>query len=234
MRPMSENRDELTGQDAQITSFAERTLRRRVVMEDLNQRFRRRFAWQAAVAALLVIGLGVLGYRSFYVNDDADEALVAAVTELRAQVRDLGGTPVAPPASDIVEDPPSVVAVPGPEGPRGIQGPPGRDGATGAACQPSNPLCIGPPGSTGTPGQVGESGATGPAGETIVGPEGPQGPAGADGAPGAPGADGRGIASVQVVEQAPNECHLIVTYTDGTTQDAGAVDCPTPPLLPGG
>lgn len=52
-----------------------------------------------------------------------------------------------------------------------------------------------------------------------------KGPAGADGAPGAPGADGAdgtdgvGIASVSV--NASN--HLIVTKTDGTTQDAGEI-----------
>ena len=60
----------------------------------------------------------------------------------------------------------------------------------------------------------------GPKGDTgSQGPQGIQGADGADGQDGADGEDGVGIASVSV--NASN--HLIVTKTDGTTQDAGEI-----------
>jgi hypothetical protein len=190
---------------------------------------RSRFWWQAAIAMVVILVMGILTYRSFWVNNDKpDEKLVAAVDVLRRQVEAAGEEPAVPPPEDIVSGS-DVVPIPGPEGPegdRGPTGPAGRDGRDGQPCLPTNPFCVGPEGAAGAPG---EPGATGPAGETIVGPEGPQGPAGADGAP---GADGRGITSVQVTEVGQNDCRLIVTYTDGSTQDAGAVDCPEPPLVP--
>lgn len=57
-------------------------------------------------------------------------------------------------------------------------------------------------------GQDGAQGAQGPAGPT--GPQGIQGPA---------GADGLGIASVDI----DTNNHLIITYDDGTTHDAGEI-----------
>ena len=204
---------------------------RRAAAQDVEDRFRRRTLWQIIVGGILLLGLVWVAYRQQTADNDPDPALVAAVDELRTQVRGLGATPNVPAPEDIVDDAPDVVAVPGPEGPRGIQGPPGRDGRDGTPCLPSNPFCVGPEGpagATGEPGSTGEPGATGQPGESITGPPGPQGE---PGTPGAPGSDGRGITSVQVVEVDQNECHLIVTFTDGTQQDAGAVDCPTPPLL---
>lgn len=215
-----------------LRPYQERTERRRAA-DEIEDRLRRRTLWQVIAGGLLLLGLVWVAYRLQTADNDPDPALVAAVAELRSQVRGLGATPAVPPPEDIVEDAPEVVPVPGPAGPRGAQGQPGRDGRDGSPCLPTNPFCVGPEGpvgAAGEPGATGEPGAAGEPGESITGPQGEQGP---QGEPGTPGADGRGITSVQVVEQAPNECHLIVTYTDGTTQDAGAVDCPTPPLIPG-
>ena len=61
---------------------------------------------------------------------------------------------------------------------------------------------------TGTQGVKGEIGATGAQGET-----------GATGAQGETGAAGRGIETAKLDENG----HLIITYSDGTSEDAGAV-----------
>jgi hypothetical protein len=231
--------DDLRTRPESIAPFAERTARRRAADQDVDARLRRRLFWQLGVASLVLLVLGVLAYRSWFVSNEADPELSAAVDELRSQVRGLGGTPVVPPAEDITGDETNVVPIPGPEGPRGFPGPigpPGRDGRTGEPCQPSNPECIGPPGppgpsgpegDTGLPGGSGEPGATGATGEP-----GPAGPTGAIGPEGPAGPAGVSVTNVTVVEVDNNECHLIVTLSDGSQIDAGAVDCPTPPLLP--
>ena len=81
----------------------------------------------------------------------------------------------------------------------GAAGTPGADGSDGAQ---------GPKGDDGAQGPKGEDGAQGPKGE-----DGAQGPKGED------GKDGRGIDSVTTNADG----HLIITYTDGTTEDAGKV-----------
>jgi len=58
--------------------------------------------------------------------------------------------------------------------------------------------------------------------------EGPQGPAGADGAPGQDGEDGLGIKSVDI----NTSNHLIVTYDDDTTHDAGEIEGSVAPEYP--
>jgi hypothetical protein len=234
--------DDLQTRPEPITPFAERTARRRVADHDMEERFRRRLIWQLAVAGLVLIVLGVLAYRSWFVGNEADEELTAAVTELRAQVQDLGGTPVVPPAEDITGDETQVVPIPGPPGPegeRGLQGPegrPGRDGRTGEPCQPSNPLCVGPPGPPGPSGPEGATGLTGGTGEAgatgATGESGPAGPTGATGPEGPAGPAGVSITNVQIVENPERECHLIVSLSDGTTIDAGRIDCPRPPIIP--
>lgn len=183
--------------DDTVTQFAQKTLQRRVDMEQLDRRLRRRFYWQVAVAGVLLVLVSWLLWRAWFTDDNDDiAALAGAVDELRVQVLNLGEEPVAPPAEDIVENPPSVVAIPGPEGPRGPQG---ATGAPGSPCQPANPNCIGPPGPIGPAGAAGSDGATGPAGDTgatgapgesIVGPQGPQGETGVTGATGPQGPAG--------------------------------------------
>jgi hypothetical protein len=68
-------------------------------------------------------------------------------------------------------------------------------------------------------GPVGPQGPPGPAGEAGAGSSepGPAGPPGADGATGPAGTDGRGIESAHCWENG----RWTITYTDGTSQDAG-------------
>ncbi len=63
------------------------------------------------------------------------------------------------------------------------------------------------------------AGATGPGG-----PPGQAGTPGAQGNPGSNGPPGRGITSLAV----DSFNHLIVTYSDGTSSDAGPVTVPAP------
>ena len=208
-----------------IRPYSERTEQRRAT-EDVEERFRRRTLVQLAAVAVLFFGLVYVAYRQQTDDDNPDPALVAAVDELRSQVRGLGATPAVPPPEDIVDNPPEVVPIPGPEGPPGTPGRDGVDGKDGAAGLPGPPGAAGPvgePGATGATGEPGAAGATGDPGAT--GPQGDPGPTGP------PGPAGISVTNVQVVEVAQNECHLIVTLSDGTQIDAGAVDCPTPPLL---
>jgi len=71
----------------------------------------------------------------------------------------------------------------------------------------------GPRGPKGLPGNPGKPGAA----STIPGPSGTDGKNGADGKDGTDGADGRGIASAQCGDDG----RWTVTYTDGSSQDAG-------------
>jgi hypothetical protein len=204
-----------------------------------NRRLRYRFWWQLSIAVLLLIGLAILAYRSWWVDPDVDDIpeLFTAVEELRVQVEDLGEVPVVPPPEDIIDNNIQLVPIPGPPGPAG---PPGRDGRTGAACQPSNPLCIGPPGPPGPPGPEGPSGPEGPQGST--------GPAGADDPndpdaiddpdPNDPDPDDPDpddpeiqdpdtpITSIDVIAASSNDCLIRVTLADGTTIDSDVFDCP--------
>jgi hypothetical protein len=93
----------------------------------------------------------------------------------------------------------------GPPGPPGTTGKQGKDGAT----------VVGEPGADGATGPAGKDGADGKDG--AQGPPGEQGPA---------GPAGRGIASTTCGDDG----RWLVTYTDGTTQDAG----PCRALLPNG
>ena len=90
----------------------------------------------------------------------------------------------------------------GPKGDTGSQGPKGDTGETGAT---------GPQGPKGDTGETGATGAQGPKGDT--GETGAQGPKGDDGDP------GLGIKQVSI----NLENHLIITYDDDTTEDAGAI-----------
>lgn len=97
---------------------------------------------------------------------------------------------------------------PGETGPQGPAGPKGDTGETGAQGPKGDTGDTGP---QGPKGDTGETGATGPKGDT--GATGPQGPKGDDGDP------GLGIKSMTINAQN----HLIITYDDDTTQDAGLV-----------
>lgn len=100
----------------------------------------------------------------------------------------------------------------GETGPQGPAGPKGDTGETG----PQGPKGdTGETGPQGPKGDTGETGATGPKGDT--GATGPQGPKGDT------GETGLGIKSTDINAQN----HLIVTYDDDTTQDAGLLPSST-------
>lgn len=94
----------------------------------------------------------------------------------------------------------------GPQGPAGPKGDPGEPGAQGPAGPKGDIGAQGPAGPAGPKGDTGAQGPVGPA-STVPGPQGPAGPA---------GTNGRGVQSVAVTNG-----RLIVTFTDGATQDAG-------------
>lgn len=118
----------------------------------------------------------------------------------------------------------------GPTGPQGEKGDPGEDGSDGTAGQDGENGANGEdgaqgragtdgtkgtPGATGAQGAKGDTGATGPKGDT--GPAGKDGANGKDGTNGKDGKDGRGIASLVCGDDGRWQ----ITYTDGTTADAG-------------
>lgn len=141
----------------------------------------------------------------------------------------------------------------GPQGPQGVEGPQGAAGPAGSAgpqgvqgetgaTGPQGP--VGAAGPTGQTGAQGPAGATGPAGEAgpqgVAGPqglpgvdggEGPAGPTGSQGpigstGPAGPagqsGGDGRGVLDTAVNSNG----ELIVTFTDGSTDNVGVVRGP--------
>ena len=122
------------------------------------------------------------------------------VEALARQLEQLGAQPIVEPDDDVPLSQ-RYVPIPGPRGPAGPTGPTGRSGTPGA------------------PGAAGDDGSTGAAGQT--GPAGPKGDTGAKGDTGdrgPAGADGRGISNLQCGDDG----RWTVTYTDGTSEDAGA------------
>jgi hypothetical protein len=89
----------------------------------------------------------------------------------------------------------------------------GRDGTDGTpgtspVCLTSPSACVGPSGPVGPVGPKGDTGDTGQAGQ--------------DGKNGSDGRDGVSITDAHV----NSDCHLIITYSTGRTEDAGAIQCP--------
>lgn len=107
---------------------------------------------------------------------------------LAAQVKSLGGTPVAGPRGSTGAA--GLIGPPGPAGPPGASGQPGKDAPT---ITPS-PGPTGPPGPSGAPGTD----------STVPGPTGPAGQAGASGAPGKDGTDGSPPSEWTYTDQAGN------------------------------
>lgn len=207
-----------------------------------------------SLVLLLVLGLGwadAATGRNIWRTQALDtqteyDQLLAEYTSLYGEYIDsTGEEPTAESPTDVAQEGPrgatGAQGAPGPVGPAGVPGPvgpsgvDGEDGPTGAAGP------VGPPGPDGTVGATGSAGANGvdgaPGQTGAAGAAGPAGPVGATGPQGPAGADGRGIASL-VCDDAGR---WQVTYTDGTTADAGACRTdPTPapepdpiiPLLP--
>jgi hypothetical protein len=176
----------------------------------------------------------VVGAGAFFWNEleqtQADNAALAA------QVRSLGGQPVAE-GKPGGQGPAGPQGSQGPRGLQGIQGPPGIQGKQGPIgitgrspqCLLEPSRCVGPSGPTGAAGERGETGPQGPQGEPgATGEKGDQGPTGADGetgpqgepgSVGPQGTQGRGISDTDCVGNGA-ESHWVITYTDGTTSTA--------------
>lgn len=154
-----------------------------------------------AVAWSLVYAKGIKDGR------EADRKTIAALT---AQVRELGGTPVAGPSGKT-----------GAAGPTGATGRDGRDGTDGTDGRQGSPGPTGEPGGpgpSGTPGTTGKTGATGQAGmDGSPGPSGPVGPTGPQGERGDKGDTGEPGEDVMCAEGYHPEDIVIVPYT-GTYQ----------------
>lgn len=151
-----------------------------------------------AVAWSLVYAKGIKDGR------EADRATIAALT---AQVRQLGGTPVAGPTG---KD--------GAAGPTGAAGRDGRDGKDGKDGQPGKPGPTGDPGPSGATGRTGSPGTAGKAGvDGSPGPVGPSGPPGPQGERGEKGDTGEPGTNVTCAEGYHPEDIVIVPY-QGTYQ----------------
>lgn len=198
--------------------------------------------WLYAVGAVVVIAVLVWVQFSIKALGNELEQTRSDNAALAAQVRSLGGKPVAEgkTGSQGVPGPPGPQ---GPQGVQGIQGPPGAPGKQGPIgitgqspqCLLEPARCVGPKGATGatgadgtdgtdgTDGKDGAQGPAGPKGDTgATGPQGPQGPAGTNGVD---GKDGRGIESMTCSSGV-----WVVTYTDDSTQTTNAT-C-TPAVVP--
>lgn len=150
---------------------------------------------------------------------DKSAANEAALKEANKRLRQAGEKPVDTPDVEADDDTPTTVII---EGTPGKRGPGcieeiGREKCRGDKGDDSEV-----PGPSGANGQNGaDSQVPGP-----VGPIGPQGPKG-DSIKGDPGPAGRGITDLQCGDDG----RWTVTYTDGTTSDAGMCRVP---LIPGG
>lgn len=148
--------------------------------------------------------------------DDRD--LCAKAEQVQQQPTEAIPGPKGDPGKDGADGVDGSPGVMGPPGPGGPPGPNGLDGVDGSA------------GATGTTGATGLAGATGQPGP--AGPQGPPGPAGADstapGPQGPEGAQGRGIQSAYCGDNG----RWSITYTDGTTQDAGQCRAGIGPVTP--
>lgn len=141
------------------------------------------------LATVLVVGLllGSAMASIWQLRHDFEQAQEDRAA-LRAQVLDLGETPVAPgPAGERGDE--------GPPGPQGERGRDGRDGVDGEspACLFEPGRCVGPAGPAGPQGPAGRDGVDGqdgtPGEPGPAGEQGPAGPAGPQGPQGEPGPD---------------------------------------------
>lgn len=184
---------------------------------------RRRRRGSSSTVAVIVLGLiasaafGYIMWRNQQLAQ-AHAAQQVIIEELHRQLLDEGVTPAYdPPAPDPAL--PGEPGVPGKNGKDGEPGPPGVPGRDGESVQgPPGPA--GPPGEAGQDGEsvVGPAGPAGADGQSVVGPQGPPGET-VVGPAGPAGADGRGITGATCDETSGR---WTLTWTDGTTTDAGA------------
>jgi len=178
----------------------------------------RRGNWIAAAA--IAFGAGVLAaiVTAFLVMSQQSAQKDRDIARLAAQVKALGGTPVAGPRGAT-----GAVGLIGPSGPTGASGQPGKDAPT-----------ITP--SPGPSGPAGPSGAPG-ADSTVPGPTGPAGQNGASGAPGKDGSNGAPPSAWTYTDQDGNTYKCVPVsdfdpdnpkYTCTQTSTASPTPSPTP------
>ncbi len=137
--------------------------------------------WAVTVVALAA----VLGAGLAWTKRTADQVseLQRDRRALAAQVRSLGGVPVAGPKGDD--------GAAGADGRDGLPGQAGADGKPGSDGKPGTDGRDGKTGAQGKPGADGKPGVQGPPGP--AGPQGPVGPAGLKGDKGEPGEKGEAV-----------------------------------------
>lgn len=187
--------------------------------------------WRGIATACAIVALFGIAWATWHRVDESDSRYAAAAAEanrrgdalttvvgdvraLRAQVKGLGKTPVAPDPSRAVSNLPARTTVPVPiPGPSGPAGPPGAMGASGA------------PGKNGTDSTVpGPTGPPGPAGQDATGAPGKDGK---DGTNGRDGADGKPPAgwSYSWTDGTGVTHHVACTRTGDSPDDAPEYDC---------
>ncbi|MEV7389641.1 collagen-like protein [Streptomyces sp. NPDC091215] len=190
--------------------------------------------WRGLATLCAIVALFGIAWATWHRVDASDQRAAAAAAEanrrgnalttvagdvraLRAQVKSLGKTPVAPDPSKAVANLPArtvvPVPIPGPSGVPGSPGPSGAPGATGAA---------GLPGASGSPGAVGPTGPQG-----VQGPAGPAGPAGQDGRDGTDGQTCPDGYSLQAPDWDPD---ALVCRRDGAAQPSPSPSESSPAL----
>ncbi|MGY5048317.1 collagen-like protein [Streptomyces sp. 900105755] len=193
--------------------------------------------WRGLATLCAIVALFGIAWATWHRVDASDQRAAAAAAEanrrgnalttvagdvraLRAQVKSLGRTPVAPdPAKAVANLPDRTVVpvpIPGPSGPQGSPGPSGAPGATGTA---------GLPGASGSPGAVGPTGPQGAEGP--AGPAGPEGPAGRDGKDGRDGQTCPDGYSLQAPDWDPD---ALVCRRDGAAQPSPSPSESSPAL----
>lgn len=150
-------------------------------------------------------------------TDKKISALTTALTRQQSEAANGGTRVVTPPPQQILANPQIIQGATGATGAAGGKGDKGDKGAPGKSpdCLLETTMCRGEKGDKGDKGDIGDKGDKGDKGEK-----------------GDAGSAGRGVSSVQVIKQEDSTCHLIISYTDGTTQDAGPVGCPAPTQEP--
>ncbi|MFK0288252.1 hypothetical protein ACIQVL_48445 [Streptomyces sp. NPDC090499] len=131
------------------------------------------------MAIALMAGVLALVVTTFLILSEQSQQKDRDIDRLAAQVKSLGGTPVAGPRGAA-----GAAGLVGPTGPAGSTGPSGSSGAPG---KPGKDGSDGSPGPAGSPGPSGAPGAD----STVPGPTGAAGQAGSDGAAGKDGSDGK-------------------------------------------
>jgi hypothetical protein len=174
--------------------------------QEARQWRRRRHRTDLVWIVGVLLGVVIIGYVLVTLHS-LSQSLAAAEGErdaLAAQVRRLGGTPVAGPSGRPGRD-----GSPGSAGPTvTITGAPGKDGKDGSP-GPTGP--VGSPGASGVPGSdssiPGPSGAAGSPGHDATGAPGP---AGADGKDGKDGRDGQTCPDGYQLEPAPDDPDALI------------------------